>query len=263
MCTSAEDLRTLLCHDAGITVLAAGIHVRALCTVNSLQSYYLPVAEHIIKAARRQSKGTRLMVGVSGPAGGGKTVFTALMVTALRHLLQSDSAVSVVALDGYHHRNAVLEERNLRPFKGRPETIDSEALLRDLQMIKDGVVPVVVPSYSRVLHEPVRGECPVPLASSCPIVLVEGILLFTNLTPVFASIRDLFHLRIFLDVPEPIARQRVNARKVLGGRSHEDTEAHYGRVDYPNFVDMDRGKNTADIVLTGNEECSFTNIFIR
>ena len=48
-------------------------------------------------------------------------------------------------------------------------------------------------------------------------------------------VREDLQLVVALDVPAPTCRAQLVQRKVLGGRSEADAEAHFLRVDAPNI----------------------------
>src|SRR5690606_11329337 len=75
---------------------------------------------HIAAAIfKRAGKERRLVVAIAGPPGAGKSTLSA----ALHGLLPEGSA-EVVAMDGFHFDDAILDRRGLRARKGAPETFD-------------------------------------------------------------------------------------------------------------------------------------------
>ena len=82
----------------------------------------------------------RIVVGVVGGAGAGKSTLCALLSSSLDAALEAreeGEASAVVSMDGYHLTNAVLKSRNLASEKGRPDTIDAAGLAADLGAIRD------------------------------------------------------------------------------------------------------------------------------
>lgn len=86
-------------------------------------------------------------------------------------------------MDGYSFPNSyllaeqVLDHRSnpctLKDIKGLPNTLDVDALLRDLLRLRTaGRETVLLPSYDRDLHDPVPDS--VSIATDCKVVIVEG-----------------------------------------------------------------------------------------
>ena len=85
---------------------------------------------HIAELRERAADGTRLLVGVCGPPGAGKSTLAAAAAERLEAV--------VVGLDGFHLSNRVLERAGLRDVKGRADTFDRAgfvALLRRLRAL--------------------------------------------------------------------------------------------------------------------------------
>jgi len=108
-----------------------------------VKRFYLPLAETL--GSRLATTG-RLMVGVAGPPGSGKSAFAALLGAAL-NALSGGTVAMVVGLDGWHYPNAYLEshfvERDgmrlpLRKFKGSPPSFNAQAALDCLREIRVG-----------------------------------------------------------------------------------------------------------------------------
>jgi pantothenate kinase len=161
-------------------------------------------------------------------------------------------------VDGYHKHSDVLEAQQTAGVKGRPETLDIASFVEDVRRLKRhaaGEAPVGLPLYDRPSHNPKPNALLIPPPPAFPLIVIEGILLFTEgygFEPLYAdspSHAPLLDATFYLDLPEPIARERVNGRKVAGGRRHEAVEAHYLLVDQRNHHDMDRGKRNAQCVL--------------
>ena len=77
---------------------------------------------------------SRTLVGVTGPPGSGKTH----VARFLGH--------PVVAMDGFHLRNEVLDRLGRTQRKGAPDTFDVEAFGQVLGRLRDGTRAVSVPA---------------------------------------------------------------------------------------------------------------------
>ena len=279
-------------------VEAAGLAVDAIVTRDDLRLLHAPLAvalwlavlERTRRAATSRGKCENtplppsvVVVGLSGPAGAGKSVLSQTMlrlypaveavVAGSRYFASDDDddecarplpsrnsptttaaageTVVVMGVDGYHRPNAELDHRGIRGVKGRPETFDTDAFRRDLRLLRRSCCArgdddraasshLSLPAYDRRLHEPVPAAVRID-RRTCRIVIVEGILLYTDRFVGDDGEDDgngVFDLSLWLDMPEPVARARVNSRKLQGGKGHEAVEAHYARVDGPNHADM-------------------------
>ena len=81
----------------------------------------------------------RLIAAVAGPPGAGKST----LADSLAALLNGDgsNAASVLAMDGYHFDNRILEARGLRARKGAPDTFDVLGLAHMLRRLRDNDEP--------------------------------------------------------------------------------------------------------------------------
>ena len=245
------------------TVLAAGVPV-AICLTRVGADNLTTLVCRVLSLHGRESS-DRWVIGISGPAGAGKSTLGGMLVQVLNALHGEDESFScLLGVDGYHKENSTLDLEGSRAVKGRPATLDVASFVRDVRRVKYQRAddpPVGLPTYHRPSHNPIADALFVPPPPRLQIVVIEGILLFTEgngFEPLYQDHHNgdektttppLLDVRIYLDLPEPLARGRVNARKVQGGRRHEDVEEHYLRVDFKNHEEMDRGKKHAHLLL--------------
>lgn len=123
-------------------------------------------------------------MGIVGPAAAGKSTLAQLLCAA-GDVLWGDSYMQSVSMDGYSFPNSYLSGEpavdhrgrpcTLKDIKGLPSTLDAGALLRDLRRLRsaDDMQTVLLPAYSRDLHDPVP-DC-VNIAPECRIVIIEGV----------------------------------------------------------------------------------------
>lgn len=124
-----------------------------------------------------------MLVGVSGSAGAGKSTLALLLCAACNILSDRPNFSQTVSMDAYSYPNAQLSAQpaedhlgracTLKDVKGQPKTLDCASLLRDLERLRlPNAQSVLLPAYSRQLHDPVP-DC-VAVAPGCRIVIVEG-----------------------------------------------------------------------------------------
>ena len=143
---------------------ASGDVVRIEVTQEQVESLWLPLALAIQDLARANQQ--RVLVGVTGGAGTGKTIFSVLLCRVL-HVLAGQEIAVPLGIDAYHFPNAFLDtqieieqghEVPLRRFKGLPRTFDVEALVADLRRLRSSDEHEIrLPVYDRGRHDPVAG----------------------------------------------------------------------------------------------------------
>lgn len=134
--------------------------------------------------ARFVFSGGRVLVGMSGPAGAGKSTLAQLLCAACNILSGQRQFSQAVSMDAYSYPNAQLSAQpaedhlgracTLKDIKGQPKTLDCASLLRDLELLRlPSSQNILLPAYSRQLHDPVP-DC-VAVAPDCRVVIAEGI----------------------------------------------------------------------------------------
>lgn len=220
-----------------------------------LAACYLPMARTLIKM-QAADPARRLLAGVAGCPGAGKSIFAMLVAEVINALPESGggACAAVVPLDGFHHTNAYLEshfvpgaDTTLREMKGRPDTFDVEAAIRAFSQLRSPGDEQFLPGYSRRLHEPVEGE--IRIGKKDLIVIVEGNFLCMTKKEPWARLSAMLDVRVFLDADREECRDRLIQRHVRGGRSPEDAARHYEAVDLPNAELIEKTMNAADIVV--------------
>ena len=168
----------------------------------------------------------RLVLGISGGPGSGKSTFAARMV---REMAESGVVAVVVPMDGFHLPDAVLAERGLAEVKGSPATFDRAGFEVLLERLRDETSVVTAPAYSRELHAVVPDA--ISVGPEVRTVLVEG-----NYLGLWSSTRDRLDEIWRLDVPWEVARERLIARRIATGRDPVAAAEWVDRVDAANAM---------------------------
>jgi putative kinase len=218
------------------------------------RTVYVPLAVRITHLAAQSHVG-RCMVGIAGPPGAGKSSFAAI----LRHAVAAQDAQLgpvVVPFDGFHYPNSYLDSHfiadqdgqrvPLRAIKGQPPTFDVQRGAQLLASAKQGDT-VVIPTYSRELHEPVENALCV--GPDCRLCIVEGNFIYSN-EQLWSDIRDMFDIRLYITAPEVVLKQRLIERHVRGGRARVSATEHYRRVDGVNIQTVATTQRYADVVIS-------------
>ena len=252
-------------------------------SVEEVENTLLPLALWLAKqcVSRR-----RVLVGVTGPGGAGKSVACEVLAQCLRALpadcfgdpdsedfdedgeaeMEEDdgpatigqNGVVVVGVDAFHYPNAQLLETSatlhsgqvapLKAVKGTPPTMDVAGLVQALHLLSDDRGTTRLPYYDRQAHDP-RPAGPL-VTPEARLVIVEGIhLLHTE--GQWAELRGLLTCCIHLDTSSTECRKRLIERKSApgAGRSVAEATAHYELVDRQNLRAHQFSRGLADLVV--------------
>lgn len=200
------------------------------------------VAAAIAELRRRLVDGNRVMLGIVGSPGSGKSTFALL----LRQQLGDGSAV-VVPMDGFHLGNAIIDGTPLRQRKGAMDTFDVGgyvSLLRRLARRDEDVV--YAPDFRRAIDEPIAASIAVP--ATVPLVITEGNYLLSEL-PEWRQARAQLDEVWFLDTPRDVRLSRLVERHILFGMDRPAAEAWANGSDEANARLIEATRDAADRVI--------------
>ncbi len=184
----------------------------------------------------------RVLVGVTGAPGAGKSTVCEALVAALG----GDAAL--VPMDGFHLAQAELERLGRADRKGAPDTFDAAGYLALLHRLRARTEEVVyAPLFHREIEEAVAGS--VPVHRDVPVVVTEGNYLLLE-DPAWSEVAAQLDEVWFVAPEEVLRRERLIARHVRHGRSPAAAAEWVDRNDEANAALVAATAARAHLVLT-------------
>ncbi|MGJ7441169.1 nucleoside/nucleotide kinase family protein [Aquipuribacter sp. MA13-6] len=200
----------------------------------------------------------RVVVGLVGPPGTGKSTVAALLVAALQ---ARGTSTALVPMDGFHLDQQELERLGRADRKGAPDTFDPAGYVSLLRRLRERREPVTYgPRFDRDLEQSVGSALAVP--ADVQVVVTEGNYLLLDRsdlagTPAgadpasaaWADVRPLLDRCWFVATDPGLRLQRLLARHVAHGRSPEAAREWVQRSDEANAALVDGTRHRADGVV--------------
>ena len=203
-------------------------------------------AEFIDRVQRLLLAGGRVLLGLTGPPGAGKSTLARSMQQVFAQRSQ------VVPMDGFHLANTELARLGRAHRKGAPDTFDSAgyvALLRRLRSQRADET-VYAPEFRRELEEPVAGA--IAVQASTQLVITEGNYLLLD-EGHWAAVGPLLDEVWFVDLDPAVRRERLLSRHERFGRAAAEALEWVRTTDDPNARRIDATRARADAVFRWGE----------
>ena len=172
----------------------------------------------VIHARRSAMPESRLIVGIVGAPGSGKSTVAVEVVEGL------GSGAAILPMDGFHLAQATLVELGRRDRMGAPDTFDVDGLVRVLDRLVDpresGHVPA--PGFGREREEP-EVEA-IDLAPDARVIVLEGNYLLLD-SGGWERVAAVLDVSFSIEIDRELRLERLIARHERYGKSPEAARA--------------------------------------
>ena len=189
-------------------------------------------------------KNERILVGIAGAPGAGKSTLSQALSTKLN---KSEHVAAVIPMDGYHLDDSLLEDLGLLKRKGSPETFDFVGFKHLLLRVKNED-EVVYPVFDREREISIAGAG--ILKKNIRIVIVEGNYLLFDEEP-WSCLSKLWDYSVFLDVELKVLEQRLIDRWLDHGFSRAEAQQKALGNDIQNSKRVIASRIQADRIING------------
>lgn len=181
---------------------------------------------------------TPIVFGIAGGTASGKTTVGNTILDAV-----GASQVAYLAHDAYYKdmSHLPLEER-ARLNYDHPQSLETDLLVEHVETLLEGQ-PVEIPIYDFTEH---RRTAETEHVRPCPIILVEGILVFTH-----RQLRELMDIKVYVDTDPDVRLIRRLVRDIEErGRSLESIIKQYLETVRPMHLEfVEPSKRYADVII--------------
>ncbi|OXG46787.1 hypothetical protein J010_05247 [Cryptococcus neoformans] len=201
------------------------------------------LAEDIVETYFSQNTENRLLIGVAGPAGCGKSTIAFPLTNRINDILITRSAASCekaisavcVSLDGWHYTRAQLDQMDdpvkAHWWRGAHFTFDQAGYRTFLDLLRiplsSAPSEIPFPTFDHALKDPTLS--PVPITHKDRLILIEGLYTLFDLSG-WKECAEMMDFKIWVDVNEETARRRLVKRNFEAG-IFDSLDACAARVD--------------------------------
>jgi pantothenate kinase len=201
------------------------------------------LADRVLERRALVPSERRLLVGVAGSPGAGKTTLAQGLVDRLSAL---GWHAAHVPMDGFHLADIALAELGRSGRKGAPDTFDPGGYAALLARLAAGE-EVWAPAFERELEQPLAQAIHVPPAAS--IVVSEGNYLLLD-EPQWRAVHHRFDEVWFCALDDELRRERLVARHIAFGKDPASAREWVRRVDEANARLVEASATRAGLRVT-------------
>jgi pantothenate kinase len=197
---------------------------------------------YLVRLREMLKAGSRIILGLVGPPGAGKSTVGLALRDAFRDISQ------IVPMDGFHLANVELSRLGRAGRKGAPDTFDSAGYVDLLKRLRAQSPDEVIyaPEFRREIEEPIAGA--IPIFPETQLLITEGNYLLLeegHWKKVPAYLDEVW----YVDVDDALRIERLAARHQQFGRSRDEAIAWVNNTDEPNARLIATGKQHANLVF--------------
>jgi pantothenate kinase len=200
------------------------------------------LTDRAMRLLNRAPAGRRVLIGIAGAPGAGKTTLARRLAAALT---ARDAVVAYVPMDGFHLADAALDLLGLRDRKGAPETFDAAGYAALLARIAAGEA-VWAPAFERDLEQPIAQAILVP--ADARIIISEGNYLLLP-DPEWRAVASCFDEVWFCQLDEQVRRARLISRHIQFGKTPDAARDWVDRLDQVNARLVAATAPAADLLI--------------
>ena len=197
---------------------------------------------YLVRLREMLKTGSRIILGLVGPPGAGKSTVGLALRDAFRDISQ------IVPMDGFHLANVELSRLGRAGRKGAPDTFDSAGYVDLLKRLRAQSPDEIIyaPEFRREIEEPIAGA--IPIFPETQLLITEGNYLLLDeghWKKVPAYLDEVW----YVDVDDALRIERLAARHQQFGRSRDEAIAWVNTTDEPNARLIATGKQRANLVF--------------
>jgi len=202
----------------------------------------LTTLEPLVERIRRMGEGgRRVMIGLSGAPGAGKSTLAADLVDAL-----APNPAVVVPLDGFHLASGVLAGTELAERRGAIDTFDGEGFGSLVTRLRADRTTLYAPRYAREIEDPIASAIVIP--QQVRYLVVEGNYLLAQSSP-WREARQQMDEVWYIDIDPAVRLARLVARHKEFGKSSADAHRWSHGSDEVNARMIESCRRSADLVV--------------
>jgi pantothenate kinase len=195
----------------------------------------------LVTRARRLLDGrARVLLGICGAPGAGKSTFAGRLVEAL------GAEAVVVPMDGFHLHDDELRRLGRLDRKGAPDTFDVHGYRALLHRLRSEDAVVYAPAFDRDRELSLAGA--IPVLPDHRWIVTEGNYLLLD-APGWRQVREELDECWFVGGDDEVRVSRLVARHVRHGRSPEAAQTWVEETDEPNARLVLGCRDRADLVV--------------